>query len=402
MQLSLNKQSALRALRAIRCGNTPQVNRPIIRMEKAPLRSPQRPDVRKRWSPAAAHLDWLGMPQPTQRTPLHVAVPSDLSRIRARFFSCTIYSTGLPDDAFLDIGNGIQIASPELLFVEFATVMIPQVLVLLGYELTGKYSRDASSPRLGPVTYGVPPLTTVEKIEDFMARCHGIPGLCSARKCIKYVSNNSWSPTESLIAAMAALPIKSLGYGIGRLILNERSNARDGNALGHAKESRVPDMRVPATPVGINYEGGGHLELDRIVAAAIAAAENPGNIHLQEEVAGEKDHVREKYVDDLRRTRELASRGLVIVNATMEDLFASHGLDTLMQQVISAAERFSDRDFSTCWEAFDSPTVCAKRQLLIWALLDWKPGIEYMRQFMAQENSKPRQAIEGNAIEFVL
>lgn len=149
----------------------------------------------------------------------------------------------------------------------------------------------------------------------------------------------------------------------------------------------MPDMRVPATPVGINYEGGGHLELDRIVAAAIAAAENPGNALLQEEVAGEKDHVREKYVDDLRRTRELASRGLVIVNVTMEDLFANHGLDTLMQQVISAAERFSDRDFSTCWEAFDSPTVCAKRQLLIWALLDWKPGIEYMRQFMAQENS---------------
>lgn len=209
MQLSLDKQSALRALRAIRCGKTPQVNRPIVRMEKAPPRSPQRPDVRKRWSPAAAHLDWLGMPQPTQRTPLYVAVPSDLSRIRARFFSCTIHSTGLPDDAFLDIGNGIQIASPELLFVEFATVMIPQVLVLLGYELTGRYSRDASSPRLGPVTYGVSPLTTVEKIEDFMARCHGIPGLCSARKCIKYVSNNSWSPTESLIAAMAALQLRA-------------------------------------------------------------------------------------------------------------------------------------------------------------------------------------------------
>lgn len=165
MQLSLNKQSALRALRAIRCGKIPQVNRPIARMARAPLRSSQRPDGRKRWSPAAAHLTWLGMPQPTQRVPLHVAVPSDPSRVRARFFSCTIYSAGLPDDAFLDIGNGIQVASPELLFVELATVMIPQVLVLLGYELTGRYSRDADSPRLGPITYGIPPLTTVEKIK---------------------------------------------------------------------------------------------------------------------------------------------------------------------------------------------------------------------------------------------
>lgn len=371
-------------------------------MARAPLRSSQRPDGRKRWSPAAAHLTWLGMPQPTQRAPLHVAVPSDPSRVRARFFSCTIYSAGLPDDAFLDIGNGIQVASPELLFVELATVMIPQVLVLLGYELTGRYSRDADSPRLGPITYGIPPLTTVEKTKNFIARCHGIPGLYSTRECIKYVSDNSWSPTESLIAAIAALPIERLGYGIGTLILNERSTAHDGNALGNAKESRVPDMRVPATPVGINYEGGGHLELDRIVAAAIAATVNPGNVHLQEEVAGEKDHVREKYVDDVRRTRELASRGLVIVNATMEDLFDNHGLDTLMQQVMSATERFSNQDFSMCRKAFASPTVCAKRQLLIWALLDWKPGIEYMRQFMAKEYLEPRQAIEGHAIEFVL
>ena len=55
-----------------------------------------------------------------------------------------------------------------------------------------------------------------------------------------------------------------------------------------------------------------------------------------------------------------------------------------------------------CRKAFASPTVCAKRQLLIWALLDWKPGIEYMRQFMAKEYLEPRQAIEGHAIEFVL
>lgn len=371
-------------------------------MARVPLRSPQRPDGKKRWSPATAHLDWLGLPQPSQRAPLHVAVPTDANRIRARFFSSTIYSAGLPDDAFLDIGHGVQIASPELLFVEFATVMIPQVLVLLGYELTGKYSRDASSPRLGPVTYGVPPLTTVEKIEDFMARCHGIPGLCSARKCIKYVSNNSWSPTESLIAAMAALPIKSLGYGLGRLILNERSNARDGNALGHAKESRVPDMLVPATPVGINYEGGGHLELDRIVSAAMAAAESPGSALLDDAVAKEKTHVREKYVDDLRRTRELASRGLVIVNATTEDLYSHSGLDALMQQVICAAERFSDRDFSMCWKAFDSPAVCEKRQLLIWALLDWKPGVEYMQQFIEREYPEPSPASEDRIVEFVL
>ncbi|SFX41509.1 hypothetical protein [Olsenella sp. kh2p3] len=402
MQLSLNKQSALQAIRAIRCGKAPQVNRAINYMARVSLRSPQRPDGKKRWSPATAHLDWLGLPQPSQRAPLHVAVPTDANRIRARFFSSTIYSAGLPDDAFLDIGHGIQIASPELLFVELATVMIPQVLVLLGYELTGKYSRDAGAPRLGPITYGVSPLTTVEKIENFIARCHGIPGLCAARECIKYVSDNSWSPTESLIAAMAALPIENLGYGLGRLTLNERSDAGGGHAICHEKGSRVPDMLVPKTPVGINYEGGGHLELDRIVAAATVAAENPGSVLFQDEVAHEKNQVREKYVDDLRRTRELASRGLVIVNATMEDLFVRYGLDTLMQQVIRAAERFSDRDFSLCWKAFDSPAVCDRRQLLIWALLDWKPGVEYMRQFMAQEYSAPRQAIGDHTVEIVL
>ena len=55
-----------------------------------------------------------------------------------------------------------------------------------------------------------------------------------------------------------------------------------------------------------------------------------------------------------------------------------------------------------CWKAFDSPAVCAKRQLLIWALLDWKPGIEYMQRFIERKYSEPRQAIEDHIIDFVL
>ena len=90
-------------------------------------------------------------------------------------------------------------------------------------------------------------------------------------------------------------------------------------------------MLVPDTPVGINYEGGGHLELGRIVAAAMAAAENPGSALLQEAVNHEKDNVREKYVDLTPMTEEEA---LVQTDLLGHDFYVFENATTGLVNVI--------------------------------------------------------------------
>lgn len=394
MRLSINRLSALQAIRAIRDGIAPNLGSNIAQLPRTKLLPIELPDGRSRWSASCVDLARLGLPKDSWRPKLLSTVTSDqATRIQAKFTSCSVYSSGLPDDAFIDAGNGLAIASPELVFLEMSTIMEPPVHVLLGYELTGRYSRDYLNPRTGNVTFDREPATSVNKIRDFLNRCHGIAGIDQARQALKYVRDNSWSPTESLIAAFAILPVVDYGYSMGEIALNQESpKKRRSNRRTTEKDKRIPDIMFVGTPVGINYDGTGHLDLDRIEEATMALAKSPDDPDLRQAVETSKRGVREKVVDDIRRNRELASRGLVVIQATSEDLYREHGLDNLMEQVMDAIEAFTRRTLKTSRTSLANPAICKRRQALIWALLDWEQGRHFMRDFLEREKRGSSQA----------
>ena len=143
MRLAANKMSALSVLRSIRSTR----GRLGVRCElPVPDSSPS-----KRLSAATLPLRALALETPPDRRhPLHVAVPSRDARVQASFAACTVYSTGLPPRAFAEVADGVVIPCPELLFLELASLMMPAVHALLGYELCGSYARDSADPRTGP------------------------------------------------------------------------------------------------------------------------------------------------------------------------------------------------------------------------------------------------------------
>lgn len=94
-------------------------------------------------------------------------------------------------------------------------VMQPEVQVLLGYELTGSFSRNPLDPRGGAAAFGTPPATTVEEIERFLSQCEGLPGIAQSRRMLQHVADNAWSPAEAVAAALMTLPFEYLGYGMG-------------------------------------------------------------------------------------------------------------------------------------------------------------------------------------------
>lgn len=382
MLLAVNKMTALRILRGLRSSGA------RLTSARTELPAPD-PAPHRRWYAADLPLERLFLSEPpSPRHPLNVAVPHKGARIQASFVSCTIYAAGLPEGAFVSLGDGLLVPSPELLFLELAPLMSTAVHALLGYELCGSFSRDAADPRMGDVAFDVAPVTSVEKIGSFLESCHGVRGIRAARRSLAYVADNAWSPMEAVVATMATLPIVEYGYGLGPVRLNTRyENPAELVALG-CRGSRVPDIEVVGTSVGFNYDGREHFDL----SALESASSDP------ERIAAARS-LREKYIDDLRRNRELAAQGRVILPVTTEDLFAESGLDAVMLEAVGAIERFDGVGRDLTRGSVASEPLRKGRQRLVWSLLPWDAAEGWARDIIERERPKAMRVIE-EYIEF--
>lgn len=362
MLLTPSHQTALRALRVYRC------SRGTLPPSRHELPEPD-PSPRMRWTRSALPLDALGLTAAlTPLCSIDVVAPSASSRVRASFFSCHVLSSGIPEDSFVTLGSGLCLPCPELLFLQLAEVMTPEVHALLGYELCGTYSRSAADPRVDEATYGVPPVTSVEKISGYLHACGRKKSVTLARKSLEWVRDNAWSPMESVVALMACLPTSADGYGMGDVALNVRHGTTPELVRLGCKDSRVPDIEIIGTHVGFNYDSHAHLDLDSIVEAALYG--DP-SLAMRD--------VREKYLDDLKRNRELAAMGHVILPVTPNDLFAPGGLDAVMLEAALAMEEFDGRSADHLRACLRSPTPANRRQKLVWSLLPWPEGRRYAR-----------------------
>lgn len=376
MRLTVNKLTALHIMREMRASGhvLPRAHVGLL---------PPDPEPRKRWTKTALPLDALRLSAPPDAShKLYVAVPAQSARLKATFASNTVYEAGLPDDSFADVGGGVCIPCPELLFVEMAGVMSPAAHVLLGYELCGTFVRDADDPRAGEVAFGVPPVTSARKIRAYMDECHQVVGVALAERHLAYVEDNAWSPMEAVLATMLALPVEELGYGLGPLKLNvRRNNASELVARGSAS-SRVPDIELAGKPIGFNYDGKGHLDLDSVLFAEGQDATDAAAA------------VRKKYVDDLRRNRELMSMGKLVMPVVSEDLFAPGGLDSLVLEAVLAMDAFGMEVSAATRGCIGSVALSPRRQELVWSLLPWSEAASYARLLMERERRATSRAHE--------
>ena len=330
MRITLNKWSALFFMRELRRDRersrmlSQRVN--VVAPDPAPL---------KRWgrSNFAEQGGVLG------RLPGHqvyVAVPCNKARLKAQGVVNTIYGPKIPEGSFIDMGDGIAISGPELLFVEMAALMHPIEHLMLGHELCGSFGRDARDPRNGDVLFSLPPLTSVARIGEFLDAARNIRGIAQARNSLARLNDNAWSPTESLIAAFLRAPIDDMGFGFDSLVLNERVFRTE--VLPGSLESRVPDILVGGTRVGLNYDGLVHLDLGSIARAAFEMGANPGEGHTEVELRQATDRVRAKVLDDIRRNRELAAGGYTVLPVLKEDLYQPGGFDQLVSRMVDLLE----------------------------------------------------------------
>lgn len=363
MRLCVCKLTALRVLRLLRAA---RVRLPSARCD---LPAPD-PSPAQRWTARLLPLERLALDErPTARRPVDVAVPSRDARVQASFVTNTLHSAGLPASSFVDLGDGLVIPCPELLFLELVGIMEPEVHTLLAYELCGTYARDPRDPRMGDVTFGVEPVTSVARIAAYLDACQSVRGVAAARDSLTRAADNAWSPLEALVALMATTPTDRYGYGVGDVCLNSR-HANDPQlvALG-AHATRVPDIEVVGTSVGFNYDSHDHFDLRSIADAPPERTEEAIKA------------VRAKYRDDLGRNRELFSQGRIILPVTTEDLFTPGALDTVMLEAMLVIEKVDHRPIDVLARLnLDFDTLATVRQWLIWSLLPWERGTYYAAQ----------------------
>lgn len=361
MRLAICKRSALRCLRHVRRVN----GRAWPLGRRCDLSSPD-PSPYQRWSRrrvGAKRQRLFGRDIPGET--LDLAVPHESDRVVLSLARNTIYARGLPEGAFVQVTPELCMSSPELLFVELANELSPLQHLLLGYELCGAYAIDPIDPRHGEASMGLVPATNVRSICAFLDRARGVRGSDKARETLRFLSDNAWSPAEGALAALLALPLERYGYGFGPCLLNGRIQTPAELAGTTDARSRVPDIMIPGTNVGINYDGAGHLDLGRVSDAAREQALHPQSAHAKRSLQESLDAVRGKAVDDIRRNRELSAQGLVVFPVVKEDLRAPHGLDHVVRQMLLAMDTPARAQHAFLVELLDISFAARERQMLV-------------------------------------
>lgn len=326
--------------------------------------------VGKRWSMREFYSDEWKWDRPSAKRPLHVLVSNGLYRIRMHNIDCHLCATSLPAHAILWIDEHTSMSGPELLFVQMAESMSVPELVLLGYELCGNFSRSAVSPRTGPVTDRIRPATTQRELKRFIRSIGYVPGITKARSAVEFIANHAVSVPEAVLAAMYSLPTEESGYGMGPVALNQRVFI-EGSPGDPASRSRYPDLMFSFASVGINYDGEGHLDLAGLVHAArlAALADDESKDQLTAELRQKTRDVRAKVIDDLRRNRQLAARGRLVMPATKEDLRDVDALDTLTREILSCASEVFGADTRAFEQTLENTELRRERSALLASLL---------------------------------
>lgn len=139
------------------------------------------------------------------------------------------------------VHNNDLVASPELVFLDMARSLSFHRTVLLGMQLC------SSNPARQT------PLSTAEKLLEYIERCDGHHGYKVARRAARYVADNSWSVMESLLYMMLTLPHKYGGYGLKGAALNQEIKERRS---GTSSQNRlyVADLYWKEAKLVVEYD----------------------------------------------------------------------------------------------------------------------------------------------------
>ena len=364
MALTLSHSTALHATRVLRSNRID-----LASLDRGSIAHPA-PWLSKRWTKRNFTPDEWNWQQPRASQPLDILVNAQESRPRTSLLRTHVCSIDLPLGSIIWLDEHTTMPSPPFLFTQMAEHASVPALVLLGHELCGHFSRYADNPVSGPIIDGIPAATSVADIATFLDQAPRVAGNAKARTALSCIADHALSVMESILSCIYALPPKESGFGMGPIALNRRVEIANTQEAGQT-HARYPDILFPFAPIGINYDGEGHLDLEAVANAAREAALADAETKQQKEqlLSAALYDVRAKAVDDIRRNRELAANGYLVLPATKEDLYDWGALDNLTRQILACARETFGVDTSRYEKTLDNTDLARDRYALLTAML---------------------------------
>lgn len=217
------------------------------------------------------------------RRPLDVLVGSRSRRNHTATAHRWLWTGGVPEGAFVCLGDGLFLSTPEMVFLEMARAVDLTELVQVGMALCGRYAPSGDDG--GFVRHES--LTSVARLGEFLGRCDGIRGVKRARSALRWVCDGSRSPMETATVMVLTMSRTAGGYGLPRPELNVRIDLSTESAL------------LAGTPY---YRADLLYRKERLVIEYLGKAYHADTVR------------------DYRRERILEDEGFAVVNVTGEQL----------------------------------------------------------------------------------
>ena len=162
--------------------------------------------------------------------PLDIMVSAKSARRPSKAIRPHVCSKALPGGAFVNVSDGLYVSSPEFCFFQMAGEYPLGKLIALGIELCGTYSQpdkvsicerqDERQENFAEILYNLPHLTSKKKLQAFTDRIGGWFGQRQALQALRYISDGSGSPMETILFILLTLPYRYGGYGLPMPELN--------------------------------------------------------------------------------------------------------------------------------------------------------------------------------------
>lgn len=197
--------------------------------------------------------------------PMHILTPDGDVRCRNRSVKAHLAPQGVPRQAFCDAGKGLFVSSPELCFVQLATLLAFPLLVECGYELCGTYGIQSDEELISRA-----PLATISSMRKFIDNAPGLYGTKEAARALRYVAEKSASPMETKLAMFLSLPLRLGGYGLSLPRMNQRINFGEKARKTVLKKYFSCDLYWPESKFAVEYESDRyHTGSERIARDSI-------------------------------------------------------------------------------------------------------------------------------------
>jgi len=185
----------------------------------------------------------------------------------AKIHLCT---SALPGGSMREIGNGLYVVSPELLYLQFAAELPMIKLIELGMELCGTYAIPVTSSSTGSwsddnAIYGLRPISSIGRLQAYIDQSQRIKGLQNARTALQYIVENSASPMETKLTLLLTLPHQHGGYSLPRPELNVRVDLSEDKRVDFAK-AYVLDLYWDFARVAVEYDSKKHHAIEMRMA----------------------------------------------------------------------------------------------------------------------------------------